>query len=382
MSNVQKNINLLKALLSENITMVQDQVSATSYDCENFLEFADLHHLSAFLYYHVKGTLIEEYLTSKVIDHLEQRYSQQQYRNIDTLREAALIYDSFNAVNKDVLFLKGPFLARQFYDDMHQRTHMDIDILVRREDLTVSSRLIRDAGFNKRSLVFLGDGAMTRFIHAYEYCKRIAEDARPGYREHLPLDLHWALQCHFSFRLDYDAIWSQHEKCMQDGRPFSVLNTEYALVLGVLGIFIDIQLGTLRMKSFVDQYKMLEVLDSSIDWELFYQKRSQENISVITLNVMDLVLSVLDCRAKFPNVGLYIERNLHLVRLKDVNDKYRLLERSRFALHNLSWALTLYQTPVPLSFLWLLLGIPFRVAAHESRDLGFIKILRNRKRGG
>ena len=102
---------------------------------------------------------------------------------------------------------------------------------------------------------------------------------------------------------------------------------------------------------------------------------------MITLNVIDLVLSVLDCRSKFTNVALKIDKNRQQILLTDARDKYRLLERSRFALNNRRWALTLYQAPVPLSLLWLLISIPFRVAAHESRDMGFVRRLRNRKEG-
>lgn len=375
----QENIKLLNALLAEDMAAVEPLVRPGQFDFDQFQAFTDLHHLSGFLYLHITGTASEDLFPSAFLEHLGKRYSEQRQRCDDTMREATTILDTFSAGHQDVLFLKGPFVAQQFYGDIYQRSHMDIDILVPRNDLVASDRLLGDLGFSRRSLVFLNNYAMTRFIHAYEYRKRLAEVARPGYRTYLPLDLHSALQCHFSFHLDYENIWNTQEQCLMSGRQFPVLSKEYALVFNVLGIFVDIKLGTIRLKNFLDLYKMLDMLDSGMDWHVFFQKRTQENISLISLNVIDLVLSVFECRSRFPGVARYIEECQQSIQLTNASDKYRLLDRTRFSRDNIRWTLALYQAPVVLSFLWSLISIPFRVAAYESRDMKFVRRLRDRR---
>jgi hypothetical protein len=379
MSCTQDNIKLLNALVAEDTATVQVLTRAAQFDFDQFQAFTDLHHLSGYLYVQIKDSPVEDFFPPPFMERLGSRYSEQRQRCDDILREAALLFDIFQAANQDVLFIKGPFVAQQFYGDIYQRSYMDIDILVPRDDVLASDKLLRDSGFTRRSLMFISNDAMTRFIHAYEYRKRIAENPGPGRREYLPLDLHWVLQVHFSFRLDYEQIWKQQEQCFLAGKKFPVLGKEYALVLTALGILVDIKLGTIRLKSFLDLYKMLDMLDSELDWDAFFQKRMQENIFVITLNVIDLVLTVFDCRSRFPCVARYIEDNQQQIRLSDSSDKYLLLERTRFSRNNIKWAISLYQGRALQSLMWSFLSIPFRVAAHESRDPRFVKKLRDRR---
>lgn len=361
----QENVELLNALLAGNTASVEARTRAAHFDFDQFRAFTDLHHLSGYLYLHIKDTPIEDFFPPEFLERLGERYSQQRQRCDDALREAALIYDTFRAAQQDVLFLKGSFVAQQFYGDIHQRSYWDVDILIPRDNLTVADQLLRDMGFNRLSLVFVSNSAMTRFTHTYDYFKPIEDEARPGHQKVMPLDLHWGLRTHFSFHLDNESIWKQQEEIQLAGRSFRVLSTEYTLVLNVLGIFFDIELGTIRLKSFVDLYKMLEMVDSSMDWDVFFKKRAQENILLITVNIIDLVLSVLDCRSKFPGIALYIEKNRQLIRLIDARDKYRLLDRSRISLSNRRWAHSLYQASVLNSFLWTLISLPFRIAAHD-----------------
>ena len=361
----QENVELLNALLAGNTTSVEAWTNAADFDFGQFGAFTDLHHLSGYLYLHIKGTPIEDVLPQEFLEHLGERYSLQRQRCDDALREAVLIYDTFKAAHQDVLFLKGSFVAQQFYGDIHQRSYWDVDILIPRDNLTVADQLLRNVGFKRLSMVLVSNGAMTRFTHTYDYFKRIADETRPGYQKVMPLDLHWGLRTHFSFHLDNESIWKQQEECQLEGRSFRVLSAEYTLVLNMLGIFFDIELGTIRLKSFVDLYKMLEMMDPNMDWDVFFKKRTQENIFLITINVIDLVLSVLDCRSKFPRISLYIEKNRRLIRLMDTRDKYRLLDRSRVSVSNRKWAHSLYQAPVLQSYLWALISLPFRIAAHD-----------------
>jgi len=361
----QDHIKLFSSLLAENATAVEAQIRTENFEFDQFRAFTDLHHLSGYLYLHIKESSLEGLFPPEYLEYMGERYALQRQRCDETLLEAAHIHDTFKSAQQSVLFLKGPFVAQQFYGDIYQRFHWDIDILVPREQVLAADQLLRDMGFSKLSLVFVSNNAMTRFTHTYDYRKRIAGPDQPVHRQYLPLDLHWRLRSHFSFHLDYENIWKEHEEVQLAGRRFCVLSSEYALVLNVLGILFDIELGTIRLKSFLDIYKMLEVMDSSIDWDVFFQKRTQENISLITLNVIDLVLSVLDCRSKFPEIARYLEKDRRKIRAMNSRDRYRLLERSRSDLKNRRWAHTLYQAPVLQSFMWTLSSLPFRIAAHD-----------------
>ena len=369
---IQNYIRLLSAILASNTTAVEARVRAADFDFNQFRAFTDLHQLSGYLYMQIREGSLEGLFPPDYLERMGERYSLQRQRCDDTLREAAHIYDAFKAARQSLLFLKGPFVSQQFYGDIYQRFYWDVDILVPRQDLLASDQLLRDMGFSKLSLVLFSHRAMTRVTHTYDYHKRVAGSDQPKHRQYLPLDLHWSLRSHFSFRLDHENVWKQQGQCPLLGRSFPVLSAEYALVMNVLGIFFDVELGTIRLKSFLDLCKMLEMTDADMDWDAFFERRTSENIFGIVLNVIDLVLDILECRSRFPRVASMIERNRHFIRLPDPADKYRLLERSRSALINRRWAHGLYQAPVLLSFLWTMTSLPFRIAAHDRKFLRFI----------
>ena len=329
----QDYTGLFSALLADNYAAVETRVHAPEFEFNQFRAFTDLHHLSGYLYLHIKGCPLEGLFPPEQLEYLGRRYALQRQRCDEILLEAAHIQDTFKAAHQSVLFLKGPFVAQQFYGDMHQRFHWDIDILVPREDVLAADQLLRGAGYSKLSLVLVGNNAMTRFTHTYDYHKRIGGPDQSVQRQYLPLDLHWSLRSHFSYRLNYENIWEQQEECQLQGRSFPVLSAEYALVMNVLGIFCDIELGTTRLKSFLDLYKMLDAVDSGMDWDAFFEQRTSENIFMIVLNVIDLLLVVLECRSRFTGAASFVEKNRNFVRLRDREDKYRLLERSRFSFH-------------------------------------------------
>lgn len=362
---IKHYIELFSAILAENAAAVETRIHAADFEFDQFRALADQHQLSGFLYMQIKGSPMEGLFPPEYLEHLSERFTQQRQRCDYILQEATHIHDAFKAAHQPVIFLKGPFVARQFYGDIYLRSYVDIDILIPREDLVAADRLLRDMGFNRLSLVLVSNHAMTRFTHTYDYHKRIEEPDLPGRRQYLPLDLHWKLRSHFSFRLDYDSIWKQQEICQLQGISFPVLSAEYALVMNVLGMFFDIELGTIRLKSFLDLYKMLEAMDPDMDWEVFFEQRAKENISGIVLSVIDLMLDILECRSKFPRVASFIEKNRRFIHQTETRDKYRLLQRSRISLRNRRWAHARYQAPVLLSFLWTMISLPFRVFAHD-----------------
>lgn len=372
----QNFIELFSALLAGNTAVVEARINAADFTFHQFCAFTDLHQISGYLYLHIKGSPLEGLFPPEFIERLGERYMQQRQRCDVILKELTQIHDIFTAADQPVLFLKGPFIAQQFYGDIHQRSYIDIDILIPREDLLAADRLLRDMGFSKLSLVLVSNNAMTRFTHTNDYHKRITGHDMPVHRQYLPLDLHWSLRSHFSFNLSYERIWKEHEECRLQGISFPVLSTEYALVMNLLGIFFDVELGTIRLKNFLDLYKMLEAVDSNIDWDAFFAQREKENIFGIALTTINLMLDVLECRDRFPGVASYIESNRRFLRLTDLSDKYHLMERSRTTLRNRRWALVRYQAPVLKSFMWTMISLPFRIAAHDrvvQRYMGRLK---------
>ena len=178
--------------------------------------------------------------------------------------------------------------------------------------------------------------------------------------------------------MDEEEIRRGAAECHIEGRRFRVLDDEYALVCTLLSIFTDLQLGIVSLKSFLDLDRMVKAMDGETDWTEFLERRKPERLFLICLNLFDVFLGLLDCSSRYPKLSRCVDRDRAFVRAGDETELRRLLERSRFALHNRRWALGLYETSPVRSVLWSLASIPFRIAAYESRDPRPIGWLRDR----
>jgi hypothetical protein len=367
------DLKLLAALSGDDPTSAAERLRAPGFPVERFRAFADRHQLGGFLHCRLDAQRQRDLLPDVLAQHFQRRFNEQRTRCDETIREAAALLDELPP--GEVLFLKGPFVAKRFFGDVHARSHWDVDLLIRADALPRIDRKLRELDYARRSIRFLGDRWMTRFTHTYEYRKDLGRNDAPGQRHHLPLDLHWCLQSHQSFRIREEDLWRETLECTLDDRRFPVLGDEYTLVQTLLSIFVDLQLGVLALKSFVDLDNMLRIFPDPTNWGAFLARRRREGLEKITLNVLHLYCVLLDREERHPELTKLLSAHADVIR--ETNPE-QLLERSRFAFRNRRWAIALHQAPVWQSILWALASLPFRVAGYESRDPAPIAMLRDR----
>jgi hypothetical protein len=265
------------------------------------------------------------------------------------------LHELFTGSGIEVIFLKGPLFTLRFYGDLGQRAISDIDLLIRsREFIARTGQVLMGDGFELRSIPLLSQNLTTYFTHHFEYRKNKTK-----------LDLHWVLQSHFSFDLGYDTIWKTKQTFFFDGKGYQVLSDEYELVFRILSIFMDTQLGTIRMKSLVDLYIMLGYLNLHLDWDEFFASRRKEGLFLIAINIIDLVLSVLNCREDNKCLAEIVKRNQSYLVFTDINRKLKLLNSSAFAFRNKIWTFRLYEAPFWECFFWWLISLPFKISVYQ-----------------
>jgi hypothetical protein len=301
----------------------------------------------------------------KFVNHLHRYFTTQQEKNKYLIGEMERLHELFAGPGIEVIFLKGPLFTLRFYGDLGQRAISDIDLLIRSKEFIVQAdRVLRGDGFQLRSIPFLGQNLTTYFTHHFEYKKNRTK-----------LDLHWVLQSHFSFDLEDDTIWETKKTYHFDGKGYQVLSDEYELVFRVLSIFMDIQLGTIRMKSLVDLYVMLEYLNLCLDWDEFFVSRRKEGLYLIAINIIDLVLSVLNCQENVKRLAEVVEKNKSYLAFTDLNQKLKLLNSSAFAFRNKVWTFRLYEAPFWECFFWWLISLPFKISVYREVSLKQFKRL-------
>ena len=208
------------------------------------------------------------------------------------------------------------------------------------------------AGFEPCFRTLLDRRACRRFPHHFEYR-----------RDGLPLDVHLELQRHFSFAIDYGRLRRTAVRAPFAGRLYPATSDEYELVLQILGILTDLQVGRLTLRSLVDVYRVVQTIDATTDWDSFLAQRARERIARPAVYVLALGLDVFEARDRFPALAAALEPRLAGLPSRAVARR-AVLESRPLDPGQKTLALRLYETSLPAAFAWWLATLPFRFAVY------------------
>jgi hypothetical protein len=350
-----RDLRLLSLLLRDDRNGVRHALSSGGFQPQCFLAFLERHSLLKFLYRFLEETDLLSGCPPDFVRDLQHHHDIRVKIGEQRIGEMFSLRPRFRRAGIDVIFLKGPFLARRYYGEMHRRWFWDIDLLVRgKNDVIRSETLLREAGYVRRSILFLSHGATMHFTHNLEFEK-----------DDTVLDLHWSLGSHFSFCLDYGRLWETSESMSMAGEEFRVLSREYVLVLIILAILNDVQRGRLRVKSLVDLYMIFRRAGEMIYWKRFFRRRNREGLLHISLFAMDLALTLLNGWGQFPHLDNTMEQYGVIPRRSRRSLYLRLFEAPGRVVRNKLWAFNLYRGgPIP-AFFWWALSLPVKIAVHR-----------------
>jgi hypothetical protein len=154
-----------------------------------------------------------------VVEWLQRHYETTLMKNVRATGRLVQILNRFDHERLDVLTFKGPSLATLAYGDVGRREFSDLDLLVRRSDVSRAMAALRSLGFQPR--ISLEPSAVDAFValeNALEF--RRASDGQM-------VELHWALTPKsFPFRHDLEQIWTSAAAVTVAGRRMPTLSHE------------------------------------------------------------------------------------------------------------------------------------------------------------
>jgi hypothetical protein len=316
-------------------------------------QYAERHQLLGFLYAAILHGKQQRILPPRLLEQARLAYLRQWNRNERLTRDLGSLSELLDSAGVEALSVKGPLLAHRLYGDLGARSMSDLDLLVKPHDVNRVEQLLQGAGYDRTSGLLLGRRLSCFFTHHFSYC-----------RTGTIVEIHWALQRHFSFEIDYRRVWEESIELRLLGRGFRAPSDEYQLVVQLLGAFTDLQVGRLVLKPFLDAYRLLKTLAGRLDWEQFFDRRKRERLSRICGYVLSLLLELMECGEEFPSLAAYLDR-VHpgSRRWADVAIRYA-CDGSRFDLRQKLTALLLYETSLPGALGWWALSLPFRIAVY------------------
>jgi len=344
---------LLRALVHDDAARIRAALADPATDLPAFLRFAHRHQLGAFTAWSLHHLGLDRDLESRALAAVRACALSERRTNERLLRMLRDLADIFDRGDARVLFIKGPLLAHRFYGSTDARGISDLDVLLRDpRDLDRVEALLLRNGFHPAFRV-PGSRRLARiFAHHFEYR-----------RDSLPLDVHWALQQHITFNIDYARIAATAVATGIDGRVYPTPSAEYELVLQILGVLTDLQVGKLTLRSLVDIHRIIGTVGNSLDWEDFFAWRERERILRPAVWVIALALEVLDCGEEFATLRALLAPRLRALPPPALARRAVLESRPLDPSQKLL-ALRIYETPLAASLAWWAVSLPFRLAVY------------------
>jgi len=352
-----EHLKFLQRIVAGNRVSIENCFADSAFSDDEFVRFMQRQKLAGFLFGSLERTGMADHLAPYNRELLAGIYCQQREKFDRLVGELCRLLNSFGDPEPEILWIKGPIFAQRFYGDSGLRRIADLDVVVK-GDLEISEidGFLRKVGYQRTSNLPLGGYLARKVIHSLEY--------RNGRTK---LDVHWTFRTHCSYRIDYERVWQKKQSLELSGAEVQTLCDKDALLLLLVSIFSDLQIGHIRQKAFVDVVMILRRIHDQIDWGNFLQEREQEGLLAITVNVLDLVLGILDCREAFDALAGSIDANYRLVSLTDLEDKIKLLDSRGRAFRNKLWSMPLYDDPLLQSFGWWVISLPVKLPAYGLR---------------
>ena len=186
------------------------------------------HHTLPLLHYHLSGRGSDR-VPADVQDELRSHHYHQAARSLKGINECRTILEALEAADAPGVVWKGPVLAHTVYPGPELRVFNDLDILVRRKDVTVARRVLEQRGYAR---VFGPD------IPDDDLFGEANQDVTMGHPGSLmDIDLHWGtVRRYFSSAIDFEELWSEHGLITVNGHPVRALAMEpMVLALAVHG---------------------------------------------------------------------------------------------------------------------------------------------------
>jgi hypothetical protein len=349
------NLNLVVSLVKGHHEAIRDQLNKTVFDFDSFYDSIAHHQLRGYVYSLLANSPAREAFPSDLVDRLQSSYIRQRTKNEEMIRELKLLSSTFSRAGQEFILLKGPYMAQRFYGSLDRRAFWDIDILVKKNDLKQAAQLLTRSGFKRTSRTIFNKALTIYFTHALDF-------AKPG----VAVDLHWALRNRPSYNFNYQDIWGKKQPFHLDDALLYVLSDQHALVLNLISIFNDIEVAKMRLRSFVDLYMMMRSINETVDWNQFLEDRKRENVIKISVCMLDVFLTLFDCRGEFPKLAHAVSRKTSLLGITREGSIERLLRHSRVGLRHRMWAARFYEASRLRLLLWWIISSPFRRAAYRS----------------
>jgi hypothetical protein len=246
-----------------------------------FIDFSSKHGIAPLLYHAIKD-LPQGILSENILHSLRNIYLRSAHRNVLLYHELSKVLRALREVEIPVILLKGACLAEEVYGNIALRPMGDVDLLVKKEDMTNAVRVLSKLGYSAR----------------YDFS---IEDENAVYH-HLPpltgpkkltIEVHWNIVDFEHFYVleenEVENLWIRARPLVIGGAPVLMLSPEDLLLHLCLHLSLQ-HLFDMRLRGFLDLERVVKCYRNAIDWESLWERARRwgvERAVGLTLHLAD-----------------------------------------------------------------------------------------------
>lgn len=252
-------------LLCARTKIIDDKLDQFKYllsfplNWNNILKSAFSQAIAPLLYNNIKGIQEKQYIPQGVIDKLKKSYHETIARNMFLYAELSRILKAFNSKGIKVIVLKGATLAKFIYGDIGLRSMSDIDLLVKKEDLSLAKKTIYDLNYTHKKHIFSEEWHIENHHHLPPYIHK---------EKSLIVEIHWHITGK-SFDLNIKKWFERAKYAELYGCPILIPAPEDMVIHLCIHLYNHGYDSKMLLRELCDIYEILNHYREEIDWKQF-----------------------------------------------------------------------------------------------------------------
>jgi hypothetical protein len=277
--NHQHESRLLAACASARVDRPAT-ILCEEIDWDYFYRLARSHSLAPLVYRQLEAS-IKDQVPADVLQKFKKDYQENVARNVVLTDELISLVDSLAKEGIQAIPFKGPALAVAAYGDLNLRRFDDLDLIVRRADVTRAINILQRRGYTAaKSLNEEQQGMLLRTQHNLQFT-----------RGRIIVELHWQVSSQlFASTVTAEELWQHRETITINGREMPTLASEDLLfALCVHGSRHVWQ----RLAWICDLDRIIRT-QTKIDWQKLMERAHQANAGRLFLLGLALTQHLFD----------------------------------------------------------------------------------------
>ncbi len=238
------------------------EILKTSLDWTLIIKQSFYNDIAPLIYYNL-NTFEKQYIPKPALAILKTSYYATSARNIYFWKEFCSIQDALHKAGIKIIPLKGIVLANTLYHNLGVRPMLDIDILVKEEDIKSAEKCILQIGYQKQLNRLYEDYWRMYQAHFCFY----------NFRNKVLLELHWKIAPSRPNILNLDGIWKRTKLQAVDQVQVLLLSPEDTLLSLYLHIGKNISsLQYIKLKNLCDINELIAQHGNIMNWNYIADK--------------------------------------------------------------------------------------------------------------